>query len=119
MIFSKSSYMQYKFDNSCYDIIIILFLMVFIYFFILKLVKRNEYFGESLDFEDYIKAAVDNKFTDEKWNSIKKFRLMHPHVYSILEMLDKKPKSYTLTIDQYYETKEKFITDILKVYSSN
>ena len=40
---------------------------------------------------------------------------MYPFIYQQLTLLGKKPSTYSLTLEDYYKTKENFIADLLKL----
>ena len=45
---------------------------------------------------------------------------MYPDVANMLEALGKTPKTYTMTVNDYYKgKKESFIVDLLQAYSKN
>ena len=112
--------------GNCIDILILIIFIGFIYTIIISSLRYDERFAttdddeeEGKEFEVYIQAAINNKFTDELWDDIKKLTLMYPFIYQQLTLLGKKPSTYSLTIEDYYKTKENFISDLLKLYSKN
>tara|TARA_B100001248_G_C27397866_1_gene467075 strand:+ start:3795 stop:4145 length:351 start_codon:yes stop_codon:yes gene_type:complete len=116
--------MQYLNNNSCYDMIIIILLLAFTYYFIVKSIRSKENFAEDNDdyqgFEFFVGEALNNNFTEEYWEHIKDLPLMYPDVTNMLEALGKTPKTYTMTVNDYYKgKKESFIVDLLQAYSKN
>ena len=115
--------------GNCIDILILIIFIGFIYTIIISSLRYDERFAttdddddndeEGKEFEIYIHAAINNKFTDELWNEVKKVTLMYPFIYQQLTLLGKKPSTYSLTLEDYYKTKENFIADLLKLYSKN
>ncbi len=112
--------------NNCIEILLLIIFVGILYTIFISCLNKNEDFAttspdgnEQTEFEVYIQAAIDNKFTDEKWNEIKGLTLMYPFIYQQLTTLGKKPPTYSLTIEEYYKTKENFISDLLKLYSKN
>ena len=114
--------------NNCIEILVLIIFIGISYTIIISCLNYNENFATSSDhdeeeegpqFEVYIQAAINNKFTDETWDEIKSLTLMYPVIYQQLTLLGKKPSTYSLTLEDYYKTKENFIADLLKLYSKN
>lgn len=113
--------------NNCIEILVLIIFIGISYTIIISCLNYNENFATSSDddeeegpqFEVYIQAAINNKFTDETWDEIKNLTLMYPFIYQQLTLLGKKPSTYSLTLEDYYKTKENFIADLLKLYSKN
>jgi|SaaInlStandDraft_6_1057023.scaffolds.fasta_scaffold01198_9 hypothetical protein len=114
--------------NNCIEILVLIIFIGISYTIIISCLNYNENFATSSDhdeeeegpqFEVYIQAAINNKFTDETWDEIKSLTLMYPFIYQQLTLLGKKPSTYSLTLEDYYKTKENFIADLLKLYSKN
>ena len=121
--------MQSKIDfdrNNCIEILLLIIFVGILYTIFISCLKKNENFAttspdgnEETEFESYIQAAIDNKFTNELWEEINELTLMYSFIYEMLTTLGKKPPTYSLTIEEYYKTKENFISDLLKLYSKN